>query len=110
MNPFRTWKPRFGLLIMLAIALSKVTLAQLVLYDNFNSTTIDPGKWTGFQFYSPDQREAVREVVLLSGTSYVPHPNRSGRLHLAERDEATTTDDFGGNGRRLPSRSTTPKQ
>lgn len=98
MNQLRTWTLQVGLVVMLTLFLSIATPAQLVLYDNFNSKHIDPNKWTGFQFFSPDQREAVRELVVNPGSSGGQQPGRGQLLHIAERDYATTTDDFGGNG------------
>ena len=98
MNQLPVCTVRVGLLILLALCLSQATTAQLVLYDNFSSANIEPTKWSGFQFYSPDQREAVRELVSLSGTNGNPHSNRGRRLHIAERDYATTTDDFAASG------------
>lgn len=84
--------------MLLLLALSQAGVAQLVLYDNFNSQYIDPLKWSGFQFYSPDQREAVRELVSLPGTNGDPHSNHGRRLRIAERDYAINTDDIGGSG------------
>src|SRR5215469_8967233 len=69
MNQLRVCTVRLGLLISLALCLSQATTAQLVPYDNFNSKNIDPTKWTGFQFFTPDQREAVRELVENPGAS-----------------------------------------
>jgi len=87
-----------GAAILLALGLSQAATAQLVLYDNFNSTNIDPAKWTGFQFFSSDQREAVRELVADSSAGGSQQSGRGQRLHVAERDYATTTDDYGSNG------------
>lgn len=98
MDSFRIWTPRVGLLVLLALCLSRPMAAQLVLYDDFSSKHIDPTKWSGFQFFSPDQREAVRELVAKPGASSSQQPGRGRRLHITERDYATTTDDFGGNG------------
>jgi hypothetical protein len=84
--------------VLLMLGLSHAGVAQLVLYDNFNSKNIDPMKWTGFQFFSPDQREAVRELVADPEGSGGHQAGGGRRLHIAERDYATTTDDFGGNG------------
>src|SRR5215469_4276416 len=98
MNVFCSWTPKVGLVILLALYLSPRMQAQLVSYDDFSSKHIDPTKWSGFQFFSPDQREAVRELVANPGQSGGQQPGRGRRLHIAERDYATTTDDSGGNG------------
>ncbi len=52
-----------------------------VLYDDFNSGLIDPGKWTGLEF-GFDGREAVREI-------------KNDAAHLAYRIYAGTTSDAG---------------
>lgn len=96
MYPRHKWTVGVGTLVLLALALPQAGVAQLVLYDNFNSKHIDPAKWSGFQFYNPDQREAVRELVSPNGMGQ--HSNGGRRLHISERDYATTTDDYGSNG------------
>jgi hypothetical protein len=37
------------------------TLSWLILYDNFNSSSINPAKWAGLQNYDPD-RSANRKL------------------------------------------------
>ena len=98
MYPRHKWTMGVGALVLLALALSQAGVAQLVLYDNFSSKNIDPSKWSGFQFYAPDQREAVRELVSLPGVTDGEHSDRGRRLHISERDYATTTDDYGSSG------------
>jgi hypothetical protein len=71
------------------VVLATATPAQLSLYDNFDSTQIDPSKWIGWQFFDPDIREAVREVAGETG-------NRHLRLSLTAY--SATTDDSGGSG------------
>jgi hypothetical protein len=87
-----------GPLILLALSLSQAMPAQLVLYDNFNSKNIDPTRWIGWQFFNPDQREAVRELALPHGGNGIQNSAHGRRLHISERDDATTTDDNGSNG------------
>jgi len=75
-------------LVFLTLALSKAGSAQLVLYDNFHSTHIDPGKWLG-TFGDPDQRDVVRQVV---------GEDEDRRLHLSQTAYSATTDDVGSSG------------
>jgi hypothetical protein len=75
--------------VLLTLALSKVSVAQLVLYDNFNSKHIDPSKWIGWQFFDPDVREATRQPT---------GEERDRRLHLSQTVYSATTDDLGGSG------------
>jgi hypothetical protein len=73
--------------------LCRTGVAQLVLYDNFNSQRIDPAKWDGsFLFQDPNSREAVRELSTTAGQ------NEDRRLHLQETTYSATTDDNGGSG------------
>ena|SRR5215469_9102449 len=67
-------------------------LTWLVLYDNFNSSVINPAKWAGLQNYDPDLRETVRDLT--------PTPGVKGdyRLHLMHRAYSAVTDDSGGSG------------
>ena len=69
----------------------KATVAQLVLYDNFNSKHIDPAKWDGF-FLDPDARDAVREIAA------TPEKDNDRRLHIKESTYSVTTDDNGASG------------
>jgi hypothetical protein len=85
-------------MIGLTLVLSHGGTAQLVLYDNFNSKNIDPSKWIGWQFYNPDQREAVREIVSAASENGGQGSVPGRRLHISERDYAATTDDNGSNG------------
>jgi len=78
-------------LVLLTFALSKAGVAQLVLYDNFNSKQIDPSKWDG-GFQDPESRESVRELTA------APGQDDDRRLHLKETTYSTTTDDNGASG------------
>jgi hypothetical protein len=79
-------------LVLLTMALSKASVAQLVLYDNFNSKHIDPTKWIGEPSSSSEGDGDRREVAVeLVGTG-----NR--RLHLLETAYAATIDDNGAGG------------
>jgi len=98
MTRLRKFALSTGPSILLALCLPQAMPAQLVLYDNFNSKNIDPTKWIGWQFYNPDQREAVRELVLPPGGNGIQASVKGRRLHIFERDDATTTDDNGSNG------------
>jgi hypothetical protein len=76
-------------LVLLASALAKAGVSQLVLYDDFQSGRIDPSKWTGWQFFDPDVREAVRQLV---------GEEENRRLRLSYTTYSATTDDSGGSG------------
>lgn len=78
-----------SVLLLLAVTLSKANVTQLVLYDTFTSATIDPARWTGWQFFDPDVREAVRQTT---GEVEDRH------LRFASTAYSATTDDFGGSG------------
>jgi len=89
MFPKPKWMFAVWALVLLTFVLPKAGVAQLVLYDNFNSKQIDPSKWIGWQFFDPDIREAVRQ----------PAGEEEGRhLRLSQRAYSATTDDFGGSG------------
>ena len=79
-------------LVLLTIVLSKAAVAQLVLYDNFNSKRIDPSKWTG-EPSSPSGSDIDRREVAVE---LVGGGNR--RLHLLETVYSATTDDNGMGG------------
>jgi hypothetical protein len=76
-------------LVLLTFALSKAGVAQLVLYDNFNSKQIDPSKWNGWQFFDPDVRDATRQLV---------GEEENRRLRLSQTAYSATIDDSGGSG------------
>jgi hypothetical protein len=76
-------------LLVLTVTLSKAGVTRLVLYDNFTSHSIDPAKWTAWQFFDTDVREAVRQIV---------GEEENRRLHLSVKAYSATTDDAGGNG------------
>ena len=63
-------------------------IAELSLYDNFNSTHIDPSKWLS-TFSDPDLREVVRQLA---------GEDQDRRLHLSQRAYSATTDDVGASG------------
>ena len=75
-------------LIFLIIVVSKVSPAQLSLYDNFRSANIDPSKWAGAG-PDPDVRDAVRQLA---------GEEEDRRLHLSQRAYSATTDDVGASG------------
>jgi hypothetical protein len=75
--------------LLVTFTLSKAALAQLVLYDDFKSTKIDASKWTGWQFFDPDLREAVRQLT---------GEEEYRRLHLSQRAYSATSDDSGASG------------
>ncbi len=72
---------------LLTVALSKAGVAQLVLYDDFESRNIDPSKWVG-TFGDQDQREVVRTLV----------GEEDRRLRLSQIAYSATTDNFGSSG------------
>lgn len=76
-------------LVLLAFTFSKASVTQLVLYDNFQAKRIDPSKWIGWQFFDPDVREAVRQLV---------GEEENRRLHLSLTAYSATTDNLGGSG------------
>ena len=73
-------------LLLLTLAWSKASVAQRVLYDNFNATRINPAKWDGF-FLDSDSRDAVREI------SPTPGQDDGRSLHLKESTYSVTTDE-----------------
>src|SRR5215472_7978232 len=83
------WRTRTWMLLILAVGLSKASLAQLMPYDNFHSKHIDPSKWIGWQFFDPDVLESVR---LLSGEGQDRH------LRVAQTAYSSTADNTGGSG------------
>src|SRR6516162_17615 len=83
------WVTLASVLMLLTVALSKAGVGQLVLYDNFASKHIDPSKWIAWQFFDPDLREAVRQLV---------GEEENRRLHLSQRVYSATTDDSGASG------------
>jgi hypothetical protein len=85
------WTLGVGAVTLLALSLSEAGVAQLVLYDNFNSKHIEPAKWNGAQNYDPDLRESVREIT--------PTQDNGGhRLHLMQTAYSAVTDNIGGSG------------
>ena len=78
-------------LALLTLAFSKASVAQLVLYDNFNLHHIDPLKWDT-DFFDSNAREMVRELTA------TPEKDDDRRLHLSETTYSTTTDDNGASG------------
>jgi len=66
--------------LLLTFASSKATVAQVVLYDNFNSKRIDPAKWDG-SLLDSDSRDAVREI------SATPGNDDDRSLHLKESSQ-----------------------
>jgi hypothetical protein len=82
------WPIRAFALIFLIIALSLISAAQLSLYDNFKSASINPSKWAGAG-PDPDVLDAVRQLA---------GEEEERRLHLSQRAYSATTDDFGASG------------
>jgi hypothetical protein len=62
------------------------------LYDNFNSTRINPAKWEGAQSFDPDLREATRELAPRFDD------DRHRRLHLMHRAYSSVADSNGSSG------------
>lgn len=89
MVPRLRWRSRNWMILILAVGLSRVSVAQLMPYDNFHSKHIDPSKWIGWQFFDPDVRESVR---LLSGEEQDRH------LRVAQTAYSSTADNTGGSG------------
>jgi hypothetical protein len=79
-------------LVLLAIASSKASVAQLELYDDFNSKRIDPSKWIG-EPSSPAGSDIDRREV---SVELVGEGNR--RLHLLQTVYSRTTHDNGMGG------------
>lgn len=76
-------------IIVVCIALSQPSSAQLEPYDDFNAGYINPSKWNGSQNYDPDLREAVRQIV---------HGKNHGSLRLSQTAYSSIADDAGGSG------------
>jgi hypothetical protein len=89
--PESGWRSATWASVLLTFALSKPGVAQLVLYDNFNSQRIDPAKWDG-GFQDPESRDAVRELT--AGQDQ----DNDRRLHLKETTYSAITDDNGASG------------
>src|SRR6201993_1378206 len=85
------WTFACSALALLTLAFSKASVAQLVLYDNFNLHHIDPLKWDT-DFFDSNAREMVRELTA------TPEKDDDRRLHLSETTYSTTTDDNGASG------------
>jgi hypothetical protein len=85
--------------VFLFLFVSVPAQAQLVLYDDFNSRFIDPGKWVVNQSGNDSSREYVREI-------------QSNRLRMAIRNYGDTNSDSGGrfDGTFLESPIPTPLQ
>jgi len=78
--------------VLLTLALSKASDAQLALYDNFNSRQIDPAKWIG-ERSSPDGSDANRREVAVQ---VVGEENR--RLRISETVYSANTSNVGSGG------------
>jgi hypothetical protein len=78
-----------SVLLLLTVTFSRAGINQLVLYDNFVSRTINPAKWTGWQFFDPDIREAGRQLT---------GEDENHRLRLFLTAYSATSDDFGASG------------
>jgi hypothetical protein len=83
------WTSVVCALVLLTFGLSTAGVAQMVLYDNFQSKQINPSKWVGWQFFDPDIREATRQLT---------GEEEKRRLHLSQRAYSATTDDSGASG------------
>ncbi len=89
MNPKPKWTFTCWALVLLTFALSKASVAQLVLYDDFKSKQIDPSKWIGWQFFDPDVREATRQLT---------GEEENRRLRILQTAYSVISDDSGASG------------
>lgn len=63
MYPKHEWTHGVGALVLLALALSQASVAQLVLYDNFSERFLDPSRWIPNSTCSTfSTLECVREI------------------------------------------------
>jgi hypothetical protein len=79
------------MLALLTLALCKAGVAQLVLYDNFNSKQIDPAKWVGAPTSlasDANRREVAVQVV----------GEKNRRLRISETIYSANTDNTGSGG------------
>lgn len=76
----------------LAIAAPVIGQTQLVLYDSFGSSRINPSKWIGLDGDFTSLRDAVRTVVREESDS------SAGLLHVFQNFYAFTNSDSGGTG------------
>ncbi len=82
---------RAALLIVIALSACKGASAQMVLYDNFDTTVINPAKWVG----SPGDPLILDELRELAAVPGVP---KAKQFHLMERVYGVTTDNSGSTG------------
>jgi hypothetical protein len=80
--------------VLVTLILSEAGVAQLKLYDDFNSKQIDPSKWVGEPPSIPgasnkDRREVTVELADRKGDR---------RLHISERAYSATSDNNGAGG------------
>jgi len=82
---------KIGMVVIFALLWSNAASAQMVLYDDFHTGSIDPTKWAGA---ADDQYtlEVLREIAAVPG---VP---KAKQLHLYERSYAPITDNNGTSG------------
>jgi len=78
------------LAVSLTLGLSEAAVAQLVLYDNFNSQHLDPDKWIG-ERSSPEGSDANRREVTVG----VVGAQQNRRLRILETLYTINTDDNG---------------
>lgn len=76
----------------LALVVPANSQAQLMLYDNFSSPSIDPSKWIGVDCDPTSLRDTTRRVVTEESDS------GNGLLHLFGAAYAFTNTDSGGTG------------
>jgi len=77
--------------MLLTLALSKASNAQLVLYDNFNSKHIDPTKWVGAPTSLASDANRREVAVQLFG-------DENRRLRISETIYSANTDNTGSGG------------
>jgi hypothetical protein len=80
-----------AVVVVLTLVWCKGARAQMVLYDNFNASVINPAKWVG-TWDDPDIREALRQIAAVPG---VPNDKQ---LHIMQRAYSATTDNNGSSG------------
>jgi hypothetical protein len=81
-------------LILTTLALSNVGVAQLKLYDDFNSKSIDPSKWVGEppSIAGGSNKDRRESTVELSGQKQDRH------LRISQTSYSAITDNNGASG------------
>jgi hypothetical protein len=81
-------------LVLLILVLPAAAAAQLVLYDNFNSTRIDPVKWIGVPASVPGDGDVDRREVSVG----LAGKNDSRGLHISQTMYSSTANNTGAGG------------